>query len=62
MSPFLRRLVLLAAVVTPALALGIPPSASTLAATDIAPTRVTLNGLAYPNGAPTTGWFRYSTV
>ncbi len=62
MSPFLRRLVLLAAVVGPAVALGIPPSASTLPATDIAPTRVTLNGLGYPNGESTTGWFRYAST
>ncbi len=35
---------------------------TTLAATDISGTGATLNGTANPNGAPTTGWFRYATT
>jgi MYXO-CTERM domain-containing protein len=42
-----------------------PPTAPlvvTSAATDLTGTTATLNGQANPNGAATTGWFRYSTV
>ena len=42
-----------------------PPTAplvSTLAATNLTSTAADLNGSANPNGAATTGWFRYSTV
>ncbi|HEX2880278.1 MAG TPA: hypothetical protein VHO25_12170, partial [Polyangiaceae bacterium] len=39
-----------------------PPSVTTSAATSVATTGATLNGTANPNGAATTGWFRYSTT
>ncbi|MDP1827067.1 MAG: hypothetical protein Q8L48_27585 [Archangium sp.] len=38
------------------------PTINTLAATAIGGTTATLNGSSTPNGANTTGWFRYSTV
>ncbi|MDP2275313.1 MAG: hypothetical protein Q8K32_31495 [Archangium sp.] len=38
------------------------PSINTLAATAIGGTTATVNGSSTPNGATTTGWFRYSTV
>jgi hypothetical protein len=39
-----------------------PPSAATSAASSIAATSATLNGSANPNGATSTGWFRYSAT
>ena len=39
-----------------------PPSINTLAASAIGGTTATLNGSSTPNGATTTGWFRYATV
>jgi len=38
------------------------PTVTTLAATAIASTTATLNGTANPNGASTTGFYRYATV
>jgi hypothetical protein len=38
------------------------PTVVTLPPTAVAATTATLNGSANPNGAATTGWFRYSTV
>ncbi len=43
-------------------ALAAPPAATTTAATSITTTTAILNGTGTPNGEPTTGWFRYSTV
>ena len=40
----------------------LPPTATTVAASSITNTSATLNGAANPNGATTTGWFRYSTT
>lgn len=39
-----------------------PPTVTTDAATNVATSTATLNGSANPNGATTTGWFRYSTT
>src|SRR5262249_10253479 len=38
------------------------PSVTTAAATGVTSLAATLNGTVNPNGAATTGWFRYSTV
>jgi MYXO-CTERM domain-containing protein len=38
------------------------PTVTTNAATAITPTTATLNGMANPNGAAATGWFRYDTA
>src|SRR5690606_1830694 len=38
------------------------PAVTTLAASNIDSTSAVLNGSANPNGAATTGWFRYSTT
>ncbi|MBL8918711.1 MAG: hypothetical protein JNJ54_07635, partial [Myxococcaceae bacterium] len=38
------------------------PAVTTLASSAISVTGATLNGSAIPNGAPTQGWFRYSTT
>lgn len=40
----------------------LPPAATTTAASAISGTTATLNGTGNPNGATTTGWFRYSTI
>lgn len=40
----------------------LPPTATTAAATIITDTTATLNGSGNPNGATTTGWFRYATT
>jgi MYXO-CTERM domain-containing protein len=39
-----------------------PPSVTTQAASSILDVSATLNASVNPNGSPTTGWFRYSTV
>ncbi|MBK6749026.1 MAG: hypothetical protein IPG67_03200 [Acidobacteria bacterium] len=39
-----------------------PPTVTTSPANSILITSATLNGVANPNGASTTGWFRYSTI
>ncbi|MCC6525909.1 MAG: hypothetical protein IT373_24895 [Polyangiaceae bacterium] len=41
---------------------ALPPAVTTTAATGMTTTSPTLNGSATPNGAATTGWFRYSTT
>jgi hypothetical protein len=41
---------------------GTAPTVTTTAATSVGTTGATLNGSANPNGAATTGWFRYSTT
>ncbi|MGC4122584.1 MAG: MYXO-CTERM sorting domain-containing protein [Myxococcales bacterium] len=38
------------------------PTVTTIAATSVTGTGATLNGTANPNGAASTGWFRYSTT
>ena len=38
------------------------PTVTTTAATSVTSTSATLNGSGNPNGASTTGWFRYSTT
>ncbi len=40
----------------------LPPTAATVAATSVTTASALLNGSANPNGASTTGWFRYSTT
>jgi len=40
---------------------GDPPTVTTNAATNVTTSTATLNGSANPNGAGTTGWFRYDT-
>ncbi len=40
----------------------LPPTVMTTAASSVATTSATLNGMGNPNGAATTAWFRYSTV
>ncbi len=39
-----------------------PPTVTTSPANSISITSATLNGVANPNGASSTGWFRYSTI
>lgn len=40
----------------------VAPTVTTSAATNVTSASSTLNGLANPNGTPTEGWFRYSSV
>ena len=42
--------------------LAAAPTVTTVAASNLAPTTAQLNGSANPEGADTTGWFRYSTT